>query len=258
MHIKSLLILVIGLAGFVNVEAYAQTPESLLADGKKQEQRYNDEEALKIYESALRIAPKNQLVVTKCADVSLAIALRQKDEAAQLEGLDKAWKYATVAAALDTTNTYANATAALTASEIAKRLNLKKRKELAESIGNYKLHADRCLQFGAGDAKALHMAGRWHLDVLQLNDVKKAAINLVYGADAKNADIKEAIRLMEAAKTADQYYTLNFYDLAEAYRVDKQYEKAIDLLQQLQKLPAKRQFDKDVKAAGAAALQRLQ
>ncbi len=235
---------------------YAQTPESLMADAKKQEQRYNDEEALKIYEQALRIAPKNVQVVAKCADVSMVLALRQPEAVIQLEQLQQSKKYADAAIAIDSTNAEANVITALVYSEMAKRQ--KKQQDVAASMQQMKTHADRALRMAPGSAKALHIAGRWHLDVLQLSGAKKVAISLLYGADTKEATVKEAISLMEQSKSADAYYTLNAYDLAAAYRLDKQYEKAIENLQQLQKLPARRQYDKEIKSAGASALQQLQ
>ena len=238
------------------VAAIAQTPESLMAEGKKMEQRYKDEDALLQYQQALRIAPKNQQVVIRCADVMYAMALHEADMIKQLEVLEQAKKYADAAYALDTLNAEANAMLALIYSDIAKRT--KSKPAIANAIQMMKWHADKALAVAPDDALALHVSGKWHLEVLQLNGVKKAAISLAYGGGIKEANIKEAIALMELSKKHAPYYTYNYYDLANAYTFDKQYEKAVDLLQQLQKLPAKRQLDKDIKTWGAAALQKLQ
>jgi DNA-binding SARP family transcriptional activator len=94
--------------------------------------------------------------------------------------------------------------------------------------------------------------------MVSLSGIKKAALKVIYNGTGAEATINEAIAHMEKCKTLEPYYCLNFYDLARAYQFNKQYEKAIQLLEQLKKLPTRKQEDAEVKALGATLLQQLQ
>jgi hypothetical protein len=91
--------------------------------------------------------------------------------------------------------------------------------------------------------------------MLNLNPVKKAAVKLLYGMPP--ASIDTAIDNMEKCKSMEPYYCLNFYDLGRAYNFNRQYEKAIAVLEQLQKLPTRKQDDPAIKKQGAVLLQQL-
>ena len=71
-------------------------------------------------------------------------------------------------------------------------------------------------------------------------------------------NIDSAIAYMEKCKALEPYYCPNFFNLGEAYNYNRNYEKAIGILDELAKLPNRRQDDLAVKKDGAALRQKLQ
>ena len=128
---------------------------------------------------------------------------------------------------------------------------------MVNNIKLTKLYAGKAIAADPSMGKAYNELGRWHYEMLNLNPIKKTAVKLFYGG-LPPASIDSAITYLEKCKTLEPYYCLNFYDLGKAYNFKRQYEKAIAILQQLGKLPTRRQDDPAIKAQGAALLQQLQ
>jgi tetratricopeptide (TPR) repeat protein len=113
----------------------------------------------------------------------------------------------------------------------------------------------KAISVNPANGRYYHLYGRWHYEMLNLNPIKKTAVKLLYGMPP--ASIDTAIDNMEKCKSMEPYYCLNFYDLGRAYNFNRQYEKAIAVLEQLQKLPTRKQDDPAIKKQGAVLLQQL-
>ncbi|HSC53227.1 MAG TPA: hypothetical protein VLC98_06405 [Phnomibacter sp.] len=239
----------------VAVAATAQDPASLLEEGRKLELKLKDEEAYAKYREVVKIQPGNQKALLKSAELSCTLGARKEKPEEKNGYYQVAKKYTETALAIDTSSAEAYTVMALVNSKIAEIE--KSNDELVKAVKAAKQYADKAVAVNPQYGKGWYMLGKWHLDALLINALKKAAYKVIYGGVGE-ASIDKAIEYMEKCKTLEPYYCSNFYDLARAYEYSHQYEKSIAILQQLAKLPTKRQEDVNTKALGAALLQKLQ
>ena len=83
------------------------------------------------------------------------------------------------------------------------------------------------------------------------------AVKAFFGS-MQDATIEDAIKYMEKARSLDQYYVLNYLDLAKVYKYDNEPAKAIEVLQKLVRLPNRTTDDANYKAEGKKLLEGLQ
>lgn len=233
----------------------AQDPASLMEEGRRLEQKLKDDEAFEKYKQALAIQPGNLKAMNKCAELSLSIGGRQADLPSKDKFYRQAKTYVDEALKKDSNNVEANFLMSAVCGKITE--TEKSKEQVVRYVRDTKLYADKAIALNPDFGKGYYALGRWHLEVMELNSVKKAALKVMYGG-LPDATIADAIANMEKCKSLEPYYCANFLDLAKAYHFDKKYEKAISVLEQLAKLPTRRQDDVAIKAEGAALLQKLQ
>jgi tetratricopeptide (TPR) repeat protein len=129
-------------------------------------------------------------------------------------------------------------------------------KKIIEYVKDIRRYADKALTLNPKHAKATYALGKWNFEIVQLSWVKKMAVKAFFGG-MEDATIEEAIKYMEKARTLDQYYVLNYLDLAKAYKYDNKPAKAIEVLQKLIKLPNRTTDDASYKAEGKKLLDEL-
>jgi tetratricopeptide (TPR) repeat protein len=243
------------LAIMLSAKLFAQDPASLMEEGKKLEQKFKEEEAIEKYKQAAFIQPTNQKAIIKCAELSCAIGGRKSTVEEKSPFFQQAKKFADAAIKLDSNNADANYIMSVVYGKLTEVE--KKNEDIVNDVKNIRVYIDKAIKLNPQMGKAYHVLGKWHLEVVSLNIIKKAAVKLIYGGVGE-ATIETAIANMEKCKSMEPYYCLNFFDLARAYQYNQQYEKAISTLEQLAKLPSRQQDDPVIKAQGAALLQKLQ
>jgi tetratricopeptide (TPR) repeat protein len=240
---------------FLCVHSWAQDAGTLMEEGRKLELKYKDDDALEKYKQALVIEPNNIKLLVKLTEVSCSIGSRQNDIAIKGKYFAEAKEYAEAALKADPTNGDANYAMSLVFSKLPE---VEKKKDvMVQYVRQSKAFASNATAANPPVGKAYHILGKWHYEMLNVNNIKKIALKLLYGSFPES-NIDSAITYMEKSKTLEPYYCANFLDLGKAYNYNKQYEKAIAVLQQLGKLPSKRQEDLDIKKEGAELLQQLQ
>lgn len=240
---------------FFMIGLVAQDPASLMEEARKLELKLKDEEAFKKYKDVVLIQPTHQRALIKCAELSCAIGGRTETPEEKTAYFLQAKKYADAAMKIDSNNAEANYIMSIVFGKLTEVE--KKNDEIVKMVKYIKQYIDKSISLNPAYGKAWHVLGKWNLEVESLNMIKKAAVKLIYGG-VGDASIQNAIAYMEKCKTMEPYYCLNFLDLARAYQYNEQYEKSIGILQQLAKLPTRRQEDIATKAQGAALLQKLQ
>ena len=248
---KIVLILSIMIATYAN----AQDAATLMQEGKALEQKFKEEEAIEKYKLVFSADPSNIDALVKMTELSINIGARQADPAGRKNYYMQAKAYADAAMHISLTN----ADALYIMSAVYGKLTEveDKRDMVVEDIKLSRLYALQAIGADPNHAKAYNALGRWNYEMLNLNPLKKAAVKILYGG-LPPASIDSCISYFEKCKRLEPYYCPNFYDLGKAYNFNKQYEKAIAVLQQLLKLPTRRQDDPAIKAQGAVLLQQLQ
>jgi hypothetical protein len=169
--------------------------------------------------------------------------------------MDQAMGFAEAAIKIDSNS--ANANCAMAQAFRNKAETEDKKDKATDYLRQWRIWAEKGLKKDSLNSRASYLLGRWHLEVLTQGSFRKATGKLLYGG-LPEANINTAVSLMEYCRDKEPYFCANFLDLAKAYHYNKNFEKAILTLEQLAKLPTRRQDDVDIKAEGKELLQKLQ
>ncbi len=251
----SVFLWIVGFVMSLNSKGYSQDPVLLITEGKSLERKFLEDSALNKYKEAFRIQPSNQFAAIKCSELCGNMARRSSGTIKISAWLNQAIAFAEAAVKIDSSNADAWSATALAYKTMAE-LEEKKDKG-TEYLRQWKVWAEKALQKDSTHGKASHLLGSWHLEVLTQGSIRKATGKLLYGG-LPEANINEAVRLMEFCRDKEPYYCQNFLDLAKAYNYNRNYEKSIATLERLGKLPTRRQDDIAIKAEGKELLQKLQ
>ena len=115
------------------------------------------------------------------------------------------------------------------------------------------LDACEALAINPGHAKANFTVGKWHMEMANLNLVKKAAVKLIYGG-LPEGSIDSAVVYLEKARTQDPYFVNTYLELAKIYNQLHQPTKVIEVLTKMVKLPTRKTEDIALKAEAAKML----
>lgn len=242
---------------FIAALANAQDINVMLKEAENLEFQLKEPESLEKYKQVLTLDSNNIKALTKCAELTAMIGARfikEKEKPYKKSFYQTAYQYAAKAVAKDSNSADANYVLAFTSNKMGDVEQ--EQKKLVEYIKDTKKYALKTVSLNANYAKANYILGKWNLDMLNLQPFKKAAIKVFYGVP--DGSLEKAIEYMEKCKKQDQYYMLNYLDLAKAYQQDYQPPKAIEVLQKMVKLPLRTADDAALKEEGKKMLTELQ
>lgn len=233
----------------------AQDPNAQMKQAENLEKQFKEPEALAIYSQLLSADPGNIKLAVKCAELNCSIGARQTDKNAMEKYFSQAKINADQALTADSSNADANYAQAISLDKIASIE--KENKKRVEDLRQVYEYASKAVTINPDHAKANYILGKWNLNMLEQNWLKKAATNTLYGKFPK-ADIDTAILYMEKCRTLEPYFVRNYLDLAKAYQFKKRPAEAIEVLQKLVRLPTRTADDSDLKAEGKKMLEAMQ
>ena len=237
-------------AGMTTLQA--QDIPTLLKEGIQLERQQKEIEALEKYKVVLSQEPANVTALVKAAELSTMLAgFNEKDTKSKQLFLSSAGAYAARAYSANPKNAEAAYVMALTQAKLSDIQP--DNKKLIECVRNSKIYADEALAINPAHAKANFTVGKWHMEMANLNFVKKAAVKLMYGG-LPEGSIDSAIVFLEKARTQDPYFVNTYLELAKIYDQLHQPTKVIELLTKMVKLPTRKTEDILLKAAGAKML----
>jgi hypothetical protein len=234
---------------------FAQDVAVLLKEASNFERLLKDDQALEKYNSVLAADPSNLQALVRSSEICSALGARQADKNARQVFYDKANDFAVKALGVDSNNADANYVRAVVAGKLTEVET--DNKKLVADIKDIKTYADKALAINPNHARANYILGRWHYQMITMPWTKKAAMKVLFGR-MPEATIENAFKYMEKCRTLEPYYVLNFLDLAKAYKYDNQPSKAIEVLNQLVKLPTRTADDVALKAEGKKLLSEMQ
>jgi tetratricopeptide (TPR) repeat protein len=238
---------------FSLVLAQGQDVEYLIKEGEQLEKEKKDADALKKYQEALQLAPNDIRALSRCSELSSTIGNRQPDKSSKLEYNNAAKLYAETALKQNADDPDANFAMAMALSRISM---VTSGKEKVQDIRDIKTYAEHALEQDPSHYKSLFLMGKWNMEVSSLNIAEKAALKLVYGG-LPSASPAAAIDFFEKARRSNPNFILNYLELAKAYKINGQSDKAIDILNRMLKLPPKTADDNNYKAEGKKMLESL-
>ncbi len=230
----------------------AQDIPTLLKEGVQLERSQKEIEALEKYKLVLGQEPTNITALIRAAELSTMLAaFNEKDTKSKQLFLSSAGAYAVRAYSANPKNADAAYVMSLTQAKLADIQP--DNKKLIECVRNSKIYADEALAINPTHAKANFTVGKWHMEMANLNMVKKAAVKLMYGG-LPEGSIDSAIVFLEKARTHDPYFVNTYLELAKIYDQLHQPTKVIEVLTKMVKLPTRKTEDISLKAAGAKML----
>ena len=248
---KLILFVAVCIGVFMN-SAYAQDVATLLKEGLQLERSQKEVEALEKYKLVLSQEPANLTALIRAAELSTMLAgFNEKDQKSKQLFLSSAGAYAVRAYSANPKNADAAYVMSLTQAKLADIQP--DNKKLIECVRNSKIYADQALAINPTHAKANFTVGKWHMEMANLNMVKKAAVKLMYGG-LPEGNIDSAVLFLEKARTQDPYFVNTYLELAKIYDQLHQPTKVIEVLTKMVKLPTRKTEDISLKAAGAKML----
>lgn len=236
--------------------ALAQDVTTLLKEGLQLERSQKEIEALEKYKLVLSQEPANINALVKAAELSTMLAgFNEKDTKSKQLFLSSAGAYALRAYSANPKNAEAAYVMALTQAKLADIQP--DNKKLIECVRNSKIYADQALAINPMHAKANFTVGKWHMEMANLNFVKKAAVKVMYGG-LPEGSMDSAIVFLEKARAQDPYFVNTYLELAKIYDQLHQPTKVIEVLTKMVKLPTRKTEDISLKAAGAKMLAAVQ
>lgn len=237
----------------LSISARCQDVDYLVKQGIELEKAMKDEEALVKYLEALKIAPNDIKALCRTSDMYCILGNRLKDKKKKIEYYNAAKTYAGNALKQSPNDPDANYSMSVAMGRMAL---INSGKEKVENVREIKKYCDAALAVNPNHTKALHVLGKWHLEVTTLNFAEKAALKVIYGG-LPPASLPQAVLNFEKARSLDPSFVLNYLELAKAYKENGQSDKAIDILNKMQKLPPKTADDPSYKAEGKKILESL-
>lgn len=235
--------------------AHAQDVNILLKEAENLEYKFKETEALDKYKQVLVADGNNLKALIKTAELSAVIGARQTNKKDKQLYFQSALAFAQRALAVNANSDDANYVMAMASGKLTDVES--ENKKVVAYVKDVKQFADKALALNPNHAKANYTLGKWHLEMVNLSGFKKAAVKLFYGG-LTDGKIELAITYFEKCKTLDQYFMLNYLDLAKAYIQDDKPPKAIEVLKQLVKLPLRTADDATLKEEGKKLLSDLQ
>jgi hypothetical protein len=234
------------------IGAKAQDIPTLLKEGLQLERQQKEIEALEKYKLVLSQEPTNITALVRAAELSTMLAgFNEKDPKSKQLFLSSAGAYAVRAYASYPKNAEAAYVMALTQAKLSEIQP--DNKKLIECVRNSKIYADEALAINPGHAKANFTVGKWHMEMANLNLVKKAAVKLIYGG-LPEGSMDSAVVYLEKARTQDPYFANSYLELAKIYNQLHQPTKVIEVLTKMVKLPTRKTEDIALKAEAAKML----
>lgn len=241
---------------FVSGQLFSQDATFLLKEASNFERTLKEDQALDKYKQLLATDPLNLHALVRASELSAAIGGRQVDKNAKAGLYNSAKEYANTALSVNSNSADANYVRSVAATKLSE-IEEENKKVVAHVKEAY-FYANKAISLHPNHGKANYAVGKWNFELVTVNWAKKAAANVLYGGGIPKASIENAFKFMEKCRTLEPYFVANFLDLAKAYKYDHKPAKAIEVLNQLVKLPNRTGDDAALKAEGKKIFSEMQ
>ena len=239
----------------LSTQLFAQDVNLLLKEAQNLDRALKEDFAFDKYKQVLAADPKNMQALIRSAEISVAAGNRQEDKKIRKGFYETSKDFAGKAIALDSNSAEANYIRALAANKLAEVET--ENKKMVAHLKDVRTYVDKALSINPNHAKSNYVLGKWHYNVVNMQWAKKSALKVLFGG-MQPATIEDAEKYMEKAKAYEPYFVINSLDLAKAYKYDNKPAKAIEVLNQLVKLPNRTADDANLKAEGKKMLSEMQ
>lgn len=221
--------------------------------GLEAEQRMDPRAALVHFQTSLAERPDDAFLQQKVAQQLSDIAFLEPDASERSRLATEALVHAHRACELDPGSAVARLSLAVLYGKLALEADAGTRVDYARRIHRY---ATEALAIDADYAWAMHVLGRWHVEISQLNLAKRAFVALFFGG-LPRASLDEGIRLLEEAVRLDGNAIAHSVELGFAYDRAGRHADAKSSWEKAVRLPSMRIYDATAKQRALDALQEM-
>lgn len=242
------------LSTLVATASAAQTTSEHVALGDRDYAAFAGADALKHYEQAISLDPRNYDAYWKASRSAVDIG-DGADARRRTTLFASAEQYARKAIALNPAGAEGHFALARALGKTALSQSARGRVKFATEIRSQALE---CLKIAPSHAGCLHVMGMWNAEVMRLNSVTRLiAKNILGGRVFGAASWKEAVRYMEASVRSEPDRIVHHLDLGAVYADVGEKTKARIEYETLLRLQESDMNDAAYKAQARAALSRL-
>lgn len=211
----------------------SQSADGLWLQAEKLEKEMKEIQAYGIYQQILQQQPNHLKALVKCSELASRIGKLQSENKKQVQYYSAALVYAKKALQINAYDSDVNLVLAIAYGRFAL---MRSGSEKVEMVREIKAYAERSLKYNPDNFKAMHVLGKWHYEVSNLNMIEQAAVRFFFGG-LPDASLDSSIYFYQKAKTLAPGFSLNYLELAKALHRNGQKKQALYYLNQLFTLP---------------------
>ncbi len=227
---KHLLLL---LSFFIVLIVRSQNVEELIKQADLLEKQMKETEAYAKFKEVVKIQPQHLYALIHCSELASRIGRIQTTKERQVDFYKAAKIYAERALRVNPKDSDANMVMAVAYGRLSLQQSGKEKIAFVKEIKNY---AEKAVASNAKNFKALHVLGKWHYEVTNLNAVEKTALKMFYGGLPK-ASFDSSLYFYQKAAALSPTFVLNYLEMAKVLYKLKKKEKAVEFLRYAIKLP---------------------
>ncbi len=232
--------------------SFSQDVNSLLKEAERLEFVPNENAAFFGFKEVLKLQPTNLYALCKAAEICSNIGNRETNTKNRDAYFATALVYAKTAYKLYPESDAANVVMAITQGRV---ILLKSGKEKIIAVKELKMYAEKAIAINPNNFKAWHILGKWHYEMSNLNTFEKTAAKLFFGA-LPVSSLSTSIACYEKAKILNTGFSLNYLELAKAYKRNGEKLKAITQINYLLNLKNITEDDVKIKQEARTLLNR--
>ncbi len=213
---------------FVLLSLNLMAQETQLQTANALYKQFKEAEALNAYQQVLASDANNMTALVKCVELCTSLGKKQGDKNNRYQYFLQSKEYADKAMAAHGTDADAYYVQSLAFANLSETET--ENKKTVEDVKQIKKYADEGLSINPNHALLNYMEGKWHLEMLQLNWLKKTAIKTMYGDGLSKPDIDSAIGYLEKCRVLAPYFVQNYLDLAKAYQYKNRPAQEMEIL----------------------------
>lgn len=228
----------------------AQSVNELIAKGDLSDLKFNPTEALNSYLPAEKLDPKNVRLLLRIARQYRHLMSETAANSEKLEFGKIALGYGLRAAALGPRDAEAQLSPAIT---YGKMLPFQGKKEQVDATPRIKVAVDKALKLDPRNDSAWHVLGRWHQGLANVNGLKRALGEMLYGTLPKSTNA-EAIDCFNKALAISPHRLRHYIEMGRTYAQMGDNATARRFLDKGLAMPNAEKDDPEIKVRGREAL----
>jgi tetratricopeptide (TPR) repeat protein len=227
--------------------------DELVERGKAFERKFQANDALPLYLTAEKLEPKNAGILVRIARQYRYLMTDASAKQDKLRLGYVALDYSTRAAAAGPQDCDAQLATAIT---LGKMLPYLPTKEQIAASPRIKESVDKALQLDPRNDTAWHILGRWHRVLADVNAVKRALAQVLYGGLPKGS-LTEAERAMKKAIELNPNRLMHYVELGRIYAQMGRKDEAREFINKGLGMPDTEKDDPETKQRGRETLAKL-